>query len=255
MFNQFPLFVTMLFLCSAPIYANKMAEQDITKQQLLRMIDTKEEFGKSCEAYSYIPANERLKLLVHKHFMFGDILRDSLSIPPVNPDHLVDTNLTECNLNTVYISEYIYREKLGYLNEHSITIEILRYVYGAFAAHGNGRIFHYVYERDYGMKLIWKELFGENASFEHYILERVRNEIVNIDYVTYFKSSAEVFNYKKVGYFGITNEGLIIQYGKYEITPGADGLPSLVVPKEVLRQYMSKENYTRYFTSEEWEKN
>jgi hypothetical protein len=45
----------------------------------------------------------------------------------------------------------------------------------------------------------------------------------------------------------LPNKGLLIQYGKYEITPGSSGLPSLVIPKKVLRQYMSQEKYQKYF--------
>ncbi len=54
----------------------------------------------------------------------------------------------------------------------------------------------------------------------------------------------------KLGYFAITNEGLLIQYGKYEITLGASGLPSLVVSKEILKQYMSRKMYGKYFLAE-----
>jgi hypothetical protein len=56
-----------------------------------------------------------------------------------------------------------------------------------------------------------------------------------------------LFNFRKEGYFAIIDKGLLIQYGKYEITPGSSGLPSIVVSKEVLKQYMTKEMYETCF--------
>jgi len=75
----------------------------------------------------------------------------------------------------------------------------------------------------------------------------VVKEIADEDFITYFKASTQLFNFRKEGYFAIIDKGLLIQYGKYEITPGSSGLPSIVVPKEVLKQYMTKEMYETCF--------
>jgi hypothetical protein len=234
------------------MYATKMVEQEsklnIPKQQFLRVIDTKEEYGKSCEEYSYITPQQRLKLLKRNNFMLGDILSESLSISNVNPEYLVETNLTECRVEGIDVSEYAYREDLEYLGENIITIEVFQYAYGAGAAHGNGHMSHYIYDREYGMKVDWKNLFGKSKEFDLYVLKRVVKEIADEDFISYFKVREPLLNFRKLGYFAITAEGLLIQYGKYEITPGASGLPSLVVPKEVLKQYMSKEMYKKCFS-------
>jgi hypothetical protein len=97
------------------------------------------------------------------------------------------------------------------------------------------------------MRLGWEDLFGNNKAFELYVLKRVLKEIADEDFIAYFKLSKQLLNFKTPGYFTLTEEGLLIQYGKYEITPGSSGLPSIVVPKKVLRQYMSQENYQKYF--------
>jgi len=249
------LLVAYSLITGTPTYAYNATQNDkagnISTQKFLRFIDTKKEYGKSCEEYNYITSSQRLKLLKQDNFMLGDILSDSLRISNVNPDHLVETNLTECNKQTMSVSEYTYREKLEYFNENIVTIEVLQYAYGAGAAHGNGHISRYMYDREYGMKLDWENLFGTSESFDLYVLQRVVKEIADEDFIGYFKASDKLLNFRKQGYFAITDKGLLIQYGKYEITPGASGLPSIVVTKEVLKQYMSREMYAKCFLSSE----
>ena len=231
-------------------YADSNIEQskvvNENTQKLLRFMDNKEEYGKSCEEFSYISSLQRLKL-VKQNFLLGDILSDSLSIPSINTDKLVATNLTKCNTQNIDISEFIYREKIGYLNENIVTIEVFQYEYGAGAAHGNSHISHYMYDREYGMKLDWETLFGQDEAFDKYVFRRVLKEIANEDFITYFKTHDQLFNFRNAGYFTITNEGLLIQYGKYEITPGSSGLPSIIVPKDVLKQHMTTEMYEKCF--------
>ena len=248
------LFITIIvyaFINVTTVIAKNPVEKEINMkiptQQVLRVIDTKEEYGRSCEDYSYISSEERLKLLNQNMFMLGDILSKSLSISKVDSEYLVDTNLTECNVQGMEENEYTYREKLEYLGENIVTIEVFQYAYGVGAAHGNGHISHYMYDREYGMEIDWEDLFGKNNAFELYVLKRVIKELASEDFIAYFKTRTKLLNFMKPGYFAIMENGLLIQYGKYEITPGASGLPSLVVPKEVLRQYMSKENYMKSF--------
>lgn len=229
----------------------KAQKAKVSTQKLLRFTDTKEEYGKSCEEYSYIDPEERFKLLKQNTFMFGDILTDSLSISHVYPDQLVETNLTECNIPGMNVSEYTYRESLEYLSEDIITIEVFQYAYGAGAAHGNGHMSHYIYDREYGMELNWEDFFGKSYAFDLYVLKRVVKEIADKEFIAYFKAEEQLLNFRHKGYYAITDEGLLVQYGKYEITPGAAGLPSLVVPKEILKEYMSQEMYAKCFVSNE----
>ena len=255
MFKQlFILTIVFLAFLESTVYAKNTIGKDpillIPKQQLLRFIDTKQEYGKSCEKYSYITPVERLNLIKKKHFMLGDILSESLSISHVDPEYLVDSNLTECRIEGIDISEYTYREDLEYLGENIVTLEVFQYAYGAGAAHGNGHMSHYVYDREYGMSLEWKDLFGKNDKFEIYVLKRVIKELASEDFIRNFKTSRLLLNFMEPGYFAITDEGLLIQYGKYEITPGASGLPSLVVPKEVLKEYMNQEMYAKCFLTD-----
>jgi hypothetical protein len=246
------LLVAYSFILGTNTYANSIIEKDkavnVNTQKLLRFIDTKEEYGKSCEEYNYIPSLQRLKL-IKQNFLLGDILSDSLSISSVNPDDLIETDLTECNVQDMDISEYTYKEKLSYLNDNIVTIEVFQYEYGAGAAHGNGHISYYMYDREYGMKLDWENLFGQSEAFDRYVLKRVVKEIADEDFITYFKANDQLLNFRAPGYFAISDKGLLIQYGKYEITPGASGLPSIRVPKEVLKHYMTKEMYEKCFSS------
>ena len=253
MYKSILILASIVCICTTPMIANTETQIDkhnISMQKSLRFIDTKEEYGKSCEEYSYITPEERLKFVKHPDFMLGDILSESLSISKVDPAYLVETNLTECRVEGIDVSEYAYREDLEYLGENIITIEVFQYAYGAGAAHGNGHRSHYIYDREYGMKLDWNNLFGDSEEFDLYVLKRVVEEIADEDFISYFKVREPLLNFRKPGYFAITDEGLLIQYGKYEITPGASGLPFLVVPKEVLKQYMSKEMYGKCFLTQ-----
>ena len=249
------LLVAYSLTVGAPTYAYSAIQEDkaenSTNQTLLRYIDTKKEYGKTCEEYSYIDPEERFKLLNQTDFMLGDILNDSLSISDVDRDQLVETNLTKCNTQDMYVSEYIYRESLEYLSENIITIEVFQYAYGAGAAHGNGHRSHYIYDREYGMKLNWETLFGKSESLDLYVLERVIKEIADKKFIDYFNVTDALLNFRKEGYFAITEQGLFIQYGKYEIASGASGLPSLMVPKYLLENYMTKEMYRKCFLSNE----
>ncbi len=255
MFKQLFLLMSMLSLGTASVYAAKNAEKEsqvnIPKKQLLRMIDTKEEYGKSCESYSYISPMERFKLIKKKNFMLGDMLAESLSISKVDPEYLVDTNLTECSIDGMDISEYTYREDLEYLNDNVVTLEVFQYDYGAGAVHGNGHISHYIYDREYGMEINWEDLFGDNEAFMLYVLKRVVKELASEEFISYFETKEKLLNFTQPGYFAITDKGLLIQYGKYEIAPGASGLPSLVVPKAVLKKYMSEAMYQKCFLTNE----
>jgi hypothetical protein len=237
---------------TTPMFANTVAQTDkhnISMQKSLRFIDSKEEYGQSCEEYSYITPEQRLKLIKHQDFMLGDILSESLSISSISPEYLVENNLTECQ-GSKDISKYKYKEDLEYLSENVITIEVLQYSYGAGAAHGNGHISHYVYDRAYGMEIKWENLFGSDKEFDLYVLKRVINEIASEEFISNFSAREQLLNFREQGYFAITDKGLLIQYGKYEITPGASGLPSLVVSKEILKQYMSREIYEKCFLTE-----
>ena len=201
------------FLLGINTYVNSNTEKNnevmVKTQKFLRFIDSHDEYGRSCEEYSYISSLERLEL-VKKNFYFGDILNDSLSIPIVNPDQIIETNLTECNMQDINVSVYTYREKISYLNKNIVTIEVFKYEYGAGTAHANSHISHYMYDREYGMEFDWESLFGQDEVFDKYVFNRVINEIADEDFITYVKSSDQLLNFRNSGYFAITNKGLLI---------------------------------------------
>lgn len=244
----FSFLLVSIVIMGANAYAEAFKPYTAETKKILRFSDTKKEYGKSCEEYDYIPAYERLQLIKHKEFLLGDILADTLTIMPLEDDSIVDKNRTECWEQDSSISVYTYEEQITYLNDQVTTLEVLQYQYGAGAAHGNSYITFYIYDRDYGMRIDWNDLFGpDTKAFDIYVLTRVVKELADEEYVTYFKAIDQLLNFQLPGYFAITDEGLYIQYGKYEITPGASGLPSLLVPKKVLKGYMSEAMYRKCF--------
>ncbi len=264
--------------------------EEITKvptQKFLRFIDTEEEFGKSCEEYYYITPTQRQKLLKKNNSMLGDILNDSLPISKtkqnpliikpkpnrnsyvsegkidymnslkdsfilskVDPDDIIETNLTNCDMqDTHYISTSLYKEKVIYLTENIITIKVYQYQHGVGAAHGNRNITYTVYNREYGMKLDWDSLFGKYGEFDKYIIQRVMNEIASVSFLNSFGTKKAVSNFRLRGRFAIIDEGLLIRYRKYEINAGAAGLPFIIITKEILKQYMTPKMYKMCFAS------
>jgi hypothetical protein len=245
------IFTFILLMFSLMFATYSSAESKVENQTFLRFTDKKDAYGKTCEAYSYISPSQRLTLLKQNSFMLGDILSGSLFISEVDPEYLVATDLTNCDTENIEINEYTYNEDLEYLNDNIVTIEVSQYTYGAGAAHGNSYTSHYIYDREYGMEIDWRALFGSSEDFDLYVLERVIEEIADDEFMTYFEAREQLLNFRKVGYFAITEKGLFIQYGQYEITPGASGLPSIEVPKEVLKQYMSEKMFQTCFEKKE----
>ncbi len=100
------------------------------------------------------------------------------------------------------------------------------------------------------MALNWESLFAKDDAFDLYIIECVVKEIAEKEFMDYFKVRTQILNYKHPGYFGIEKDGLVIQYGKYEIASGAAGFPSLTIPKKVLKKYMKPGMYEKCFGKE-----
>ena len=264
--------------------------EEITKvptQYFLRFIDTKEKFGKSCAEYYYITPNQKQKLLKNSNIIAGDILNDSLPISKnnhnpiiteqkpnlnsyvsedkidyvnllkdsfalsrVNPDDIIETNLTSCDTqDNYYIGTSLYKEKVIYLTENIITIKVYQDQHGIGAAHGNRNITYTVYDREYGMRLDWESLFGKYGEFDKYIIQRVMKEIANLSFLESFNSKKAVSNFRLPGRFAIIDEGLLIRYRKYEINAGAAGLPFIIITKEILKQYMTPKMYEMCFAS------
>ena len=245
------VFLTVTFLDAIEEgFAETESQYPVPKKRLLRVIDTKEAYGKYCEFYRYIAPGERLKLIREKEFMLGDLLTESLHPEYIEPEYLLESNLTKCEIESTESNIYNYKEEIEYLGEHVVSIGIYEFSYGAGAAHGNSHISYYIYEREKGMKLRWEDLFAKNEAFNAYVLDRVRKELANERFISVFEAEKNLMNFKNSGYFAIDDEGLTIQFGKYEIAPGMDGTPYLTVPKEVLKKYMSKEMYVKCFSAD-----
>ncbi len=237
----------LLLLLTLGIHAENYS---VVTENRSRFIDMKDEYGKNCEKYSFIPAMQRVQYLHHAEFLLGDLLSDTLAIPTVEEGYLSGSYASRCEEFDMDISRYEYEEELEYLSDDVITIQVFQYQYGAGAAHGNGHSSHYVYERDYGMELDWENLFARDDAFDLYIIRRVVKEIAEKEFLDYFKAREQILNYRHPGYFGIEKEGLVIQYGKYEIASGAAGFPSLTIPKKVLKKYMKPGMYEKCFGKE-----
>ena len=228
-------------------FAQTESRYSVPRERLLRVIDTKEVYGKYCESYLYISPLERMKLLKEKSFMLGDLLTDSLHPDYIDPEYLLESNVTKCEIESTESNVYIYREEIAHLGAHIVSIGVYEFSYGAGAAHGNSHISYYVYERERGMRVHWEDLFGKDDTFSAYVLERVTKELASQELITFFHAEKNLMHFKNPGYFAIDEEGLTIQFGKYEIAPGMDETPYLTIPKEVLKRYMDEAMFVKCF--------
>ena len=228
-------------------FAEIESQYPVPMKRLLRVIDTKEVYGKYCESYRYIAPQERIKLIKEKDFMLSDLQTESLHPVYIVLEYLLESNVTKCEIESTESNVYNYKEDIEYLGENVVTIGVYEFSYGTGAAHGNSHISYYGYEREKGMKLGWEDLFGENKAFNAYVLDRVTKELSSQEFITYFKAEKNLKNFKKPGYFAIDDEGLTIQFGKYEIASGMDETPYLTVSKGVLKKYMPREMYAKCF--------
>lgn len=224
---------------------------DMATKKLVRYIDEKEPYTQTCEHYEYFPLTQRHKLLKNKDFMFGDILSDTVVIEPINPEFLPDRNMTSCDDLGMDTNIFETREELEHENGNFATIKRTTYTYGAGAAHGNSSIVRFVYDREYGNSQSWNSLFGDSEPLNSHILRRVNKELADKAFVSHFGAQKNIDNYRKKGYFGLTEKGLVIQYRKYEIASGAAGLPHFEVSKETLKMYISKEKFDKCFPKKE----
>ncbi|SFZ98877.1 putative lipoprotein [hydrothermal vent metagenome] len=231
--------VTLMVITSISAYA-----QSIKTKSLFRFIDSNSEYGKICEKHEYITPLQRFELITNKDAMFGDIFRDSHSIADLDADTVVN----KCNVENKEINAYTYKEQLDFINDNLISIKISQYEFGAEASLSNSNISYYMYDREYGMSLTWEDIFGSDKSLDLYILKRVIAELADEEFIYKYDNKYQLLNFRIPGYFTINENGLIIQYGKYEIAPATSGLPSITVSKDILKKFMAKDKYNKYFT-------
>lgn len=222
---------------------NSCIKIDVTK--IVRIADTGEEYGKSCDEYMFIDQENRLKILKNK-LIHNDFISEAFNAPR---DNRTSRNVTECIVVGPEISTSAYQESIEYISDNLVSIKVFSWNYGAGAAHGNENTSHYVYQRESGKRLTWDDLFGKNQQFNNYLLERVIKEIANKDFLKIPETQNALKNFSHIGYFTIIDEGLMIQYGKYDIAPGSDGSPSLIVPKGILKEFMNKNIYEFCFSN------
>ncbi len=216
-----------------------------------------------CHHIYTIDPMSKLKILHRSDFMMNNFMMDSMQLPQLSNDNIVmESNLSLCRGYEPNMSVYSKRENIEFINNDIVCIETNNYFYGAGAAHGHSRVEHFIYERKNGMKLGWDDLFKDKR-IEKYILDRVVNELASREYLKNISKNNYSFirefygidpktvlmNFKESGYFTIVNEGLKVQYNAYDIAPYVAGQPSLIVPKKILKDYMSKKVYDMCFSN------
>ena len=222
---------------------NSCIKIDTTK--IIKAADTGEEYDKSCNEYLFIDSKNRLKILKSK-LIHNDFISDTFIAPK---EDQTSKNVIKCTAEGPDISTSTYQESIEYISDNLVSIKVISWNYGAGAAHGNENTSHYTYRRKSGKRLSWSDLFAKNERLDNYLLKRVKKEIANEGFLEKPETQNALKNFFHTGYFAIVNEGLLIQYRKYEIAPGSDGNPSLIVPKNILKEFMGKDIYEFCFSN------
>ena len=215
-----------------------------------------------CNHIYAIDPVSKLNILHRPDFMMNDFITDSIQILPLpNEGVVMESNLSLCGEGGMKMGVSSQRENIEFINNDIVSIESNSYFYGAGAAHGHNKVYHFIYGRENGMKLGWDDLF-KDKSIEKYILDRVMKELVSEIYLEFVRNDDNrlvqkvhaigfktvLMNFKKSGYFTILNEGLKVQYNENEIASYAAGEPSLIVPKKILKKYMYPKIYDMCFS-------
>lgn len=219
---------------------------------------------KDCNHLYIIDPLSKMSILQESSIPLNDFTADSVSPPQrSNKDLYFESNLSLCDTFDYNTSIYSTTEDVRHINNYIVSIESTKYFYGAGAAHGHTTIHHYVYDREYGMRLNWKDLFKDEM-IEKYILNRVINELASKEYLEFTRTRGKnsfvfalhnidhdtvLMNFKKNGNFSILKEGLLVQYNQYEIGPYSLGAPSLIIPPDILKEYMYEEVYKMCFSN------
>lgn len=204
----------------------------------------------------------KLNILHRPDSMMNDFITDSIQMSPLpNEGVIMESNLSLCGEGGMKMTVSSQRENIEFINNDIVSIESNSYFYGAGAMHGHNKVYHFIYERENGMRLAWDDLF-KDKSIDKYILDRVVKELASETYLEFVRNDENSFvqkfhgidfksvlmNFKKSGYFTILNEGLKVQYNAYEIASYTAGEPSLIVPKKILKKYMYPKIYDMCFS-------
>ena len=218
----------------------------------------------TCSHVHILEGMARLELMHHKDLLMNDLLADAYTLPETVGGRVhEESNLTRCG-ESRSSSENIESvdESILYISDGVVSIERDEYRFAAGSAHGMSFITLSTYDRETGMVLGWSDLFP-GGKMDRYVLKRIVRELADRDYMQFAASMKKtgkdgnsetatevLLNFKKIGYFAIVKEGLLIQYSPYEITPHAAGQPSLIVPRATLKKYMTKAMYETCFPGE-----
>lgn len=141
-----------------------------------------------------------------------------------------------------------YDESIVTVLDNVLVIYKNTFVY-AGGAHGNNFGAALNYDRNDASLISWHTLFGDNKKLERYVYQTVQNKFLTKESLPYQKEA--IINFKKMGYYRITEKGILLVYPPYELGPYSDGSKMLLLPKKRLKTYMDPKKYVYYFSNSE----
>jgi len=119
--------------------------------------------------------------------------------------------------------------QVGYLGSNllSLTVDLYQFTGGA---HGGTTRVPYNYDLTTGKPLGYKDLFKKGTDYKKVIVEEIVKSIQENPDI-YFPDAVEtVRNFTDAQPFYLTEEGIVVIYGQYEIAPYAAGIREFLIP-------------------------
>jgi len=137
-------------------------------------------------------------------------------------------------------------QSISYITKNIVVVKNENYDYTG-GAHGDYSSDYYNLDRNTGKIIRWSDIFGkEKKVLYSFIVKQVR-DLIGFVYVEKL-SDDELYDMAvSTSRMQLTQKGIVIAFGLYEISGYADGEPSFLIPLKVLQKHMSYKKYDYYF--------
>ena len=188
----------------------------------------------SCYTYKFYKQKE-LKKLFHK-----DI---NSTYPIAEIEFAKFKNQKSCDAQESRF-HFEIEQNIRYINKNVVVIESNEFSYSG-GAHGDFESTFYNLDRNSAESISWEDIFGKEKKLYDFIMKKMRDIVLYTDYIKesdYYEMAQNSMH--------LSEDGIVIQFGVYEITTYDQGEPSFLIPLKLLKKTLSKEKYNYYFSQE-----
>ena len=137
-------------------------------------------------------------------------------------------------------------QTISYINKNVVVIKTETSDYTG-GLHGDFATDCLNLDRNSGKIIQWSDLFGKRKRVLYSFIVRNVRDLIGLEHVDRL-SDDELYDMSaSADRMELTDEGIVIRFGLYEISGYADGEPSFLIPLEKLKSVMTPEKFAYYF--------